>query len=106
MNLVGLIINLLLSHNFKQWLKKIKLEASMYQGNISNVIAKQTVRHQPFYFIVRLFFKLPAYPFVNFFKGISRVDTKLQKSISVTQTDYSLSGTQTDHSSSGPPKDH
>ena len=38
----------------------------MYQGNVSNYMAKQRVRHQSFYFIVRLFFKLSAYPFVNY----------------------------------------
>ena len=48
MNLVGLIINLLLSHNFKQFLKNIKLEASMYQGNGRYGIEKQRGRHQYF----------------------------------------------------------
>ena len=47
--------------------EKLKPEASMYQGNGSNDIAKNRVRNQSFYFIVRLFFKLPAYPFVNYF---------------------------------------
>ena len=45
MNLVGLIVNLLFSHNFKQLLKHLQLESSMYQGNGSIGISKQIVRH-------------------------------------------------------------
>ena len=60
MNLVCLVINLLFSHNFKQSLKKIKEEALMYQENGINSIVKNILRHQLFYFITRLFFKLPA----------------------------------------------
>ena len=109
MNLFGLIINLFFYHNFKQRLKKLKSEASVYQGNGRNGIEKQRVRHQSFYFIVRLFLKLSDYPFVKyliFWKGLSRVEPKILQSISVTKTYHSLSGTQTDHSLLGPPKDH
>ena len=45
MNLAGLIINLLFSHNDQQCLKKIKLEASMYQRNGRLGISNQRVRH-------------------------------------------------------------
>ena len=46
--------------------KKIKLEALIYQGNGNNGIEKQRLRHQSFYFIVRILFRLSAYPFVNY----------------------------------------
>ena len=48
MNLVGLIINLIFSHNFKQFLKNIKLEASMYKINGRLGISNQRVRHPSF----------------------------------------------------------
>ena len=51
----------------------------MNKGNGSNVIAKQRVRHQPFYFIVTLFSKLSAYPFVNylmFYKDYTELNPK------------------------------
>ena len=38
----------------------------MYQGNERNGKAKQRVRYESFYFIVRFFFKLLAYPFFNY----------------------------------------
>ena len=45
MNLVGLIINLLFSHNFEQCLKNLKLEESMYQRNGRLGISNKKVRH-------------------------------------------------------------
>ena len=52
----------------------------MYQEIGSNGIAKQRVRHQSFYFIVRLFFKLSACPFVHslmFFKDYPELNPNL-----------------------------
>ena len=80
MNLVGLIINLLFSDIFKQRPKKLKLEASISQGNGSNGISKRRVIHQYFYFIVIIFFRLSAYPFVNslmFSKDYTDLNPKL-----------------------------
>ena len=55
MNLVGLTINLLFSHNFKQFLKNLESEALMYQRNGRIGISKQRVRHLSFYCIAIFF---------------------------------------------------
>ena len=52
----------------------------MYKRNGSNGIEKKRVRHQSFYFIVRIFLELSAYPFVNslmFFKDYPELNPKL-----------------------------
>ena len=45
--------------------KTLKLEASMYQGNGSNGMAKHIVLRESFNFIVRRFFILSSYIFIN-----------------------------------------
>ena len=79
--------------------KAKNLEASIYQGNGSNYIAKQTVRHQSFYFIVRILQIIGlSLSIILCFSGLSRVEPKLIHSISWKQTDHSSSETPEDHS--------
>ena len=82
-------------------LKSKKLEASMYQGNGSNSIAKQRLGHQSFYFIVRLLqiINLSICQLPRVFERTSRVGPKMLQYISVTQTDHSVSGPPKHHSS-------
>ena len=57
----------------------------MHQGNRSNELEKQIVGHQYVYFIVRLFFKLSAYPFVNFLMFLKVYPQLNQKLFSIYQ---------------------
>ena len=99
MNLVGLSINLLFSHSFKQCLKKLKLEASTYQRNGRPGISNQRVRHPYFYFIVIFpYYQLIPLSIILCFLGKSRVEPKLLTYISDTLTDHSLPGPPKYHS--------
>ena len=79
MNLVGLIINLSFSHNFELCLKKLKLEASMYQRNGMIGISNQRERHPYFYFIVTFssYYQLIPLSIILCFLEKSRVEPKL-----------------------------